>query len=135
MDRKKVKKTRILNEDGIGGIEYGSTNIMQHVKFTNDEEPKRESFLRLKHSQETVYLIKHLCKFISGPAIIHVILLNRTFRVILLTAAIGVCLPTIFYMTFYSREFLLASHMTQYGTCGYYDVYHLPCGVEVSEQN
>lgn len=42
MGRNKVDKTRILNEDGIGGIEYGSTNTVHHISLPTCDEPKRK---------------------------------------------------------------------------------------------
>lgn len=80
-----------------------------------------------------IYLICFVFFFISTTeaAFYHAILLNRTFRVVLTTATVGICLPMIFYLVFYSREWGSGFQPQEYGTCGYYDVYHLPCGIEV----
>uniref|UniRef100_A0A336MV71 CSON007261 protein n=1 Tax=Culicoides sonorensis TaxID=179676 RepID=A0A336MV71_CULSO len=68
-----------------------------------------------------------------NTAWIHKILLNRTIRVVILTAVIAICLPTFVYMIFYSRELNPTNYKQEYGTCGYYDIYHLPCGPKVME--
>lgn len=62
----------------------------------------------------------------------HEILLNRTTRAITLTMVLAICLPTFCYMFFYSRELNPRSHEKEYGTCGYYDIFLLPCGPKVN---
>lgn len=44
MVRKAISKARILDDDGTGGIEYGSqtaatTNLEQHIEFANADKP------------------------------------------------------------------------------------------------
>lgn len=67
----------------------------------------------------------------SETAWIHEILLHRTVRAVVLTAIIAICLPTFVYLIFYSRELNPTNYIKEYGTCGYYDIYHLPCGPKV----
>ncbi|XP_063708742.1 uncharacterized protein LOC134837304 [Culicoides brevitarsis] len=66
---------------------------------------------------------------------IHELLLNRTMRAMIVTIAVAICLPTLAYVVFYSRELNPIAYVKEYGTCGYYDIYFLPCGPKnISEQ-
>lgn len=71
--------------------------------------------------------------FLPEPSIIHVILLNRTLRILCLLGIFCTLIPIADYFYFYSSQ--IVEHQTDdSGTsiCSHYPIYQIPCGVEVS---
>lgn len=67
---------------------------------------------------------------VAKPALIHVILLNRTLR-ILIVMFISVCvIPPLIYHFFYAQKIFALQENRVLGTCGHQPIYHVPCGQE-----
>jgi hypothetical protein len=65
------------------------------------------------------------------PSIIHVILLNRTLRILCSLGIFCALIPLADYFYFYSTQ--IVEHQTDdSGICSHYPIYQIPCGVEVS---
>jgi hypothetical protein len=70
-------------------------------------------------------------KILSEPSIIHVILLNRTLRILLSLGIFCVLVPLVDYFYFYSSE-IAEYEIDDSGICSHYPIYQIPCGSEVS---
>lgn len=71
---------------------------------------------------------------LPGPSIIHVILLNRTLRILCLLGIFCTLIPIADYFYFYSSQ--IVEHQTDdsgSSICSHYPIYQIPCGVEVSK--
>lgn len=66
------------------------------------------------------------------PSIIHVILLNRTLRILGALGIFCMLLPIVGYFYFYSTE-ITEYRIDDSGICSHYPIYQIPCGVEVSD--
>lgn len=66
------------------------------------------------------------------PSIIHVILLNRTLRILVALGIFCTLLPIVDYFYFYSTE-ITEYQVDDSGICSHYPIYQIPCGVEVSD--
>lgn len=69
------------------------------------------------------------------PSIIHVILLNRTLRILCLLGIFCTLIPVADYFYFYSSQ-IVEQQTDDSGTsiCSHYPIYQIPCGVEVSRK-
>jgi hypothetical protein len=74
------------------------------------------------------------CAFSSlpEPSIIHVILLNRTVRILSALGVFCMLLPIVDYFYFYSTE-ITEYRIDDSGICSHYPIYQIPCGGEVSD--
>lgn len=68
----------------------------------------------------------------SEPSIIHVVLLNRTVRILFALGIFCTLLPIVDYFYFYSTE-IAEYHIDDSGICSHYPIYQIPCGGEVSD--
>lgn len=78
------------------------------------------------------------CKIYHSPAsifleqsIIHVILLNRTLRILCALGIFCTLLPLVDYFYFYSTD-ITEYQIDDSGICSHYPIYQIPCGGEVS---
>jgi hypothetical protein len=76
-------------------------------------------------------LISSLSAHFLEPSIIHVILLNRTLRILLVLAIFCILIPLVDYFYFYSSE-TAEYQIDDSGICSHYPIYQIPCGSEVS---
>lgn len=80
-----------------------------------------------------LFILSFFFSFLPEPSIIHVILLNRTLRILCLLGIFCTLIPIADYFYFYSSQ--IVEHQTDdSGTsiCSHYPIYQIPCGVEVS---
>jgi hypothetical protein len=64
---------------------------------------------------------------LSEPSIIHVVLLNRTLRILCALTVFCMLIPTLDYFYFYSTE-MAAYEIDDSGICSHYPIYQVPCG-------
>lgn len=64
----------------------------------------------------------------SGPAFIHVLLLNKTLRLFVILGLAAIVIPAFAYLFFFSQEIGHAPKQQLVGTCGHPTLYHIQCG-------
>lgn len=69
----------------------------------------------------------------TRPDLIHIILLNRTLRIIIVMVISAILLPIAFYLIYFSREITEGIRKVEFGSCSHPALYHVPCGYEVKE--
>uniref|UniRef100_A0A182K067 P-type domain-containing protein n=1 Tax=Anopheles christyi TaxID=43041 RepID=A0A182K067_9DIPT len=67
-------------------------------------------------------------EFDKRPALIHILLLNKTIRLFVVLALASVVIPAFAYLFFFSKEIGHGSKRDIMGTCGHPTLYHIPCG-------
>uniref|UniRef100_A0A182PGW2 P-type domain-containing protein n=1 Tax=Anopheles epiroticus TaxID=199890 RepID=A0A182PGW2_9DIPT len=67
-------------------------------------------------------------EFDKRPALIHILLLNKTIRLFVVLALASVVIPAFAYLFFFSREIGHGNKRDIIGTCGHPTLYHIPCG-------
>ncbi|XP_053670447.1 lysosomal alpha-glucosidase-like [Anopheles nili] len=67
-------------------------------------------------------------EFDKRPALIHILLLNKTIRLFVVLGLAGVVIPAFAYLFFFSREIGHGNKRDIIGTCGHPTLYRIPCG-------
>ncbi|XP_040156395.1 lysosomal alpha-glucosidase-like [Anopheles arabiensis] len=67
-------------------------------------------------------------EFDKRPALIHILLLNKTIRLFVVLALASVVIPAFAYLFFFSKEIGHGGKRDIIGTCGHPTLYHIPCG-------
>ncbi|XP_035897667.1 lysosomal alpha-glucosidase-like [Anopheles stephensi] len=67
-------------------------------------------------------------EFDKRPALIHILLLNKTIRLFVVLGLASVVIPAFAYLFFFSKEIGHGSKRDIIGTCGHPTLYHIPCG-------
>ncbi|XP_050068566.1 lysosomal alpha-glucosidase-like [Anopheles maculipalpis] len=67
-------------------------------------------------------------EFDKRPALIHVLLLNKTIRLFVVLGLASVVVPAFAYLFFFSKEIGHGTKLDILGTCGHPTLYHIPCG-------
>ena len=78
----------------------------------------------------------NLCFLVAKPALIHTILLNRPLQIIIVISFGAILLPSLVFVTFFSRELAITgdgfNSGDNIGRCGHLKKYHVPCGNKVN---
>uniref|UniRef100_A0A182T0R7 P-type domain-containing protein n=1 Tax=Anopheles maculatus TaxID=74869 RepID=A0A182T0R7_9DIPT len=67
-------------------------------------------------------------EFDKRPALIHILLLNKTIRLFVVLGLASVVIPAFAYLFFFSKEIGHGNKRDIIGTCGHPTLYHIPCG-------
>uniref|UniRef100_A0A182QAF1 P-type domain-containing protein n=1 Tax=Anopheles farauti TaxID=69004 RepID=A0A182QAF1_9DIPT len=81
-----------------------------------------------EYSTEMRYDTSTIPEFDKRPALIHILLLNKTIRLFVVLGLASVVIPAFAYLFFFSKEIGHGGKRDIIGTCGHPTLYHIPCG-------
>uniref|UniRef100_A0A182NQF0 P-type domain-containing protein n=1 Tax=Anopheles dirus TaxID=7168 RepID=A0A182NQF0_9DIPT len=90
--------------------------------------PQRQYGSGADYNTEMRYDASTIPEFDKRPALIHILLLNKTIRLFVVLGLASVVIPAFAYLFFFSKEIGHGSKRDIIGTCGHPTLYHIPCG-------
>lgn len=109
-----------------------SASFPTDIQTLDCAHPKH--FLMASSAVQIVFYLKYIPHSFSfpEPSIIHVVLLNRTMRILFALSSFCLLLPIVDYIYFYSTK-IAEYQIDDSGICSHYPIYQVPCGEEVSD--